>query len=465
MNIKNKKTMSMTEENPLGYAPVTGLIRKFAIPSIISLLVSAAYNITDQIFIGHIVGMLGNAATNVAFPVSTLTHALSQLIGIGTAANFNLSQGAKKQDDAEQFIGTGLALMSCCGILMMAIVLIFRTPILMLCGATENVLPYAQLYLSITAFGIPFFLFSQASNQLIRADGSPSYSMLCTVSGAVLNVVLDWLFMFIFGWGIQGAAAATVIGQVVSFALCVRYFPRFKAFKIRFALLRVKLHYLIGIARLGVSNFIIHGVLTVVNIILNNTLTFYGAQEAYGSDIPLAVAGVVTKLYSIFTACTVGLAHGCLPILSFNMGAKNYSRIRETYKKAILTVIAIGLVFFLSFQLFPRQIISIFGSGDELYYEFAARYLRIYMMMVCVLGVQFVSVNYFSGIGYMRQSIILSASRHGLLLIPLLIILPMIFGLDGVLYAGPIADSLSCVLSLFLVSRSFKRFSRLEQEA
>lgn len=447
--------------NPLGFAPIGGLIRKFAIPSIVSLLVSAAYNITDQIFIGNVVGMLGNAATNVSFPVTTLINALAQLIGVGAAANFNIAMGAKRYGDANRFVGTGLTLMSICGVLLMCVVLLLKTPLLLLFGATESSLPYAELYLGITALGIPFLLFTQSGSQLVRADGSPSYSMICTAAGAVLNVFLDWLFMFVFGWGIQGAAAATVIGQAVSFVLCVRYFPRFKSFKIKLSSLRVNPAYTINIAKLGASNCLNQIILMTVNIVMNNTLTYYGALAAYGSDIPLAVAGVISKLSSILTAFAVGLAQGCQPILGFNMGAKNYARAKETYKKAVSAALVISFLFFLSFQLFPRQITSIFGSGDELYFEFAERYLRVFMMMVCVFVVQPLSVNYFSGIGNVRQGIFLSVSRQGLLLLPLLIILPRFFGLDGVLYSGPIADALACVLSLTLVFRSFKKLDAL----
>lgn len=450
--------------NPLGYAPVVGLIGKFAIPAIISMLVNAAYNITDQIFIGHVVGMLGNAATNVAFPVVTFTMAFAQLIGIGTASNFNISLGAKKEEEAKKFIGTGLTLMPILGLLIVCVVLLFKMPVLRLCGATENVLPYAELYLSITTFGIPFFLFSSAGSFLIRADGSPTYSMACTVTGALLNVFLDWLFMFVFKWGIQGAALATVTGQTVSFLLCLFYFTRFKTFKITLQMLRVRRQYVTRIAKLGTSNFINQTIMMLVNIVMNNTLTHYGALSIYGSDIPLAVSGVIAKLNSILAAFSVGLAQGCQPILGFNMGAKNYARVKETYKKALVGALTISILAFVLFQRFPRQIVSIFGSGEALYFQFAERYMRIFMMMVCVHGVQPLSVNYFTGIGNVRQGILLSLSRQGFFLIPLLVTLPMAFGLDGALYAGPIADSLACALSLTLVGLNFKKLTRMQEE-
>lgn len=450
--------------NPLGYAPVIGLIGKFAIPSIISMLVNAAYNITDQIFIGHKVGMLGNAATNVAFPVVTCTIAFSQLVGVGTAANFNICLGAKKEEEAKRFIGTGLTLMSSLGVLIMCMILLFKTSILQLCGATDNVLPYAQLYLGITAFGLPFLLFSGAGSFLVRADGSPLYSMACTVAGAVLNIFLDWLFMIVFEWGIQGAAAATITGQIVSFLLCLSYFTRFKTFKIGIKMLGLRLRYVIEIAKLGISNFINQTIMMLVNIIMNNTLTHYGEMSIYGSDIPLAVSGVIAKLNSILSAFSVGLAQGCQPILGFNMGAKNYGRIKETFQKALSVALAISMAAFLLFQLFPRQIVGIFGSGDELYFQFAERYMRIFMMMVCVVGVQPLAVNYFTGIGNVRQGILLSLARQGFFLIPSLLILPLWFGIDGVLYAGPIADTLAFLLSLTLVFLNFKKLTGMEKE-
>lgn len=457
-----EEQQTLREENPLGDAPIGGLIQKFAIPSIISLLVSAAYNMTDQIFIGHVVGMLGNAATNVAFPTTMLLTAFAQLIGVGTASNFNINLGAKRQEEAERFIGNGLMLMSLVGILYMVVVLLLKTPILILCGATDTVLPYAQAYLGITAIGIPFLLFTSGASMMIRADGSPSYSMLCTVAGAILNVFLDWLFLFVFDWGIQGAAVATIIGQVVSFGLCIRYFPKFKTFPIRREMLRLQGDYVKRIAKLGTSNFINHTIMMLVNITLNNSLTYYGALSIYGSDIPLAVSGVAAKLNSIMIAFVVGLAQGCQPILGFNMGAKKYDRVKVTYKKAVRIGLCFSVTAFLLFQFFPRPIISIFGVGEELYFQFAEWYLRIYLFMVFTFGLQPITVNYFTSIGNVKQGIVLSASRQGFLLLPLLLLLPLKFGLNGVLFAGPIADGMAAILSITMVSINFRGLTQLQ---
>ena len=459
-----KPAASPAQGNPLGTAPLGPLIYKFAVPSIIAMLVGSVYNITDQIFIGQVVGMLGNAATNVVFPLVSLSIAMSQLVGVGLAANFNLSQGAKREEDAKAFVGTGLTLAAVAGLLFTGMVLLFETPLLLLCGATQAALPYAREYLSITVWGMPFVIFANAVYPIIRADRSPKVAMTSSLVGAGLNIFLDWLFMFPLGLGIQGAAIATVISQVVSCLICLTYFPKFKAFPIERASLRIQKAFAARILKLGTASFANHMVMTLVNVVLNNTLVYYGALSIYGSDIPLAVAGVVGKVNAIMISFVVGLAHGCQPILSFNMGAKNYSRVKGTFQRAL----AVGLVFsfgaFALFQLFPHQILSIFGTGEELYFQFGEDYLQIYLLMVGLFGIQPLAGNYFTSIGEVKQSLFLSVSRQGFLLLPLLIILPLIWGLDGVLYAGPIADFLAVVLAGTMLVRSFRKLDRLAAE-
>lgn len=452
------------QNNPLASAPLAGLIARFAVPSVIGMLVNAAYNITDQIFIGQIVGYLGNAATTVVFPFVQITLAFSQMSGIGTAANFNINLGAGRKEESENFVGTGLTMTAVMAVALFAIVMLFKAPILYLFGATDNVYPFAMQYLSIIVFGLPLQIFTNFSGVLIRADRSPSYSMICLVSGAIINVGLDALFMIVFHWGIYGAAAATVLGQVFSFCLCLRYFFHFKTFRIRSSSLRLRAEYVVQIIRLGFANFINHIVMATINIVLNNTLKYYGQFTVYGSNIPLAVSGIVAKLNSIMIACVVGTAQGCQPIWSFNMGAKNYARVKETYKKAIVVGLTVSFTAFALFQLFPRQITSIFGTGSDLYYQFAEQYLRVYMMMVFTYGIQPITINYFTSIGNMRQGTILSLSRQGFLLLPLLIILPYFMGLNGVLVAGPVADALAAVLSLLFVRASFHRLTKLSQQ-
>lgn len=447
------------ENNPLGYAPVMTLIGHFAVPSVIGMLVNAAYSMTDQIFIGHAVGMLGNAAIHVTFPVMMFTAAFAQLAGVGTAANFNLSLGAKKEEQAKSFVGTGLALMLILGIAILSTVRIFDTRVLELCGTTENIFPHARIYLKIMALGIPFQLFTHGASALIRSDGSPAYAMFCNVAGTVLNMLLDWLFIIGFRWGVRGAALATVCGEGVSFLICLYYFQRFKTFKMEWGMFRLRPRYVLRIIKLGMGNFINGTMMMVVGIVMNNTLSYYGSLSVYGSDIPLAVSGIAGKLNGFLGAFVIGLTQGCQPIFGYNMGAGNYARVRDAYDKALTAAFGIGFIAFMIFQMFPDTLIRIFGVQDALYVEFARRYLRIHMLTVGLSGVQPLSAGYFTGTGNVERGIWLSLSRQGFFLLPMLVLLPIIFGLDGVLYAGPAADVLACTLSLAVVSKSFKEIS------
>ena len=447
-------------DNPLGSAPLIPLIARFAIPSVISMLVGAAYNITDQIFIGHVVGMLGNAATNVAFPTTTLTIGISMLFGIGTAANFSMNQGAGKLDEAKRYVTTGLAGVIAAGLILGVLIFILRSPLLVLCGADPagNVYPYAMTYLSITALGTPFHMFSHTSSTIIRADGSPRYSMMCTVTGAVLNVFLDWIFMYPLGMGISGAAIATVLSQMVSCTLAALYYPKFRAFRLHIRELGIRKKYLLGSMEAGIPNFCNHMLMMCTNIVLNNVLTTYGALSVYGPDIPLAVSGVAQKTSMIMVSFAVGIAQGCQPIWGFNLGAKHYSRVKGAYWRAFTAAFMIGVIFFVALQLFPREIISIFGTGNDLYFEFAEKYLKIYMMLVFVQNIQPITINYFSATGNHRQGLLVSLSRQGLFLIPLLVILPKFMGINGILAASPISDAMAFVLSVSMVIVSFRQF-------
>lgn len=446
--------------NQLGSAPLIPLIAAYAVPSVISMLVGAAYNITDQIFIGHVVGMLGNAATNVAFPTVTLTTGISMLFGIGTAANFSISLGAGDREEASRYVHTGITGVAIAGIITGLVVFLMREQIVVLCGAEAegNVFPYAVSYLAITSLGLPFQMFTHTSSTIIRADGSPRYSMICTVTGAVINVALDWLFMFPLGMGIRGAALATALSQIISFCLALAYYPRFRAFRIRADRLGVSRTHLIGNMEAGIPNFCNHMLMMCTNIVLNNMLATYGAMSVYGADIPLAVSGVAQKTSMIMVSFAVGIAQGCQPVWGYNLGARNYDRVKGTYWRAFTAAFMIGVVFFFAFQLLPRQIISIFGTGSDLYFEFAEKYLRVFMMLVFFQNIQPVSINYFSATGNHRQGLLVSLSRQGLFLIPLLIILPRFMGINGILAASPISDTLAFIMSVSMVVLSFRRF-------
>ena len=398
------------QENPLATERIGKLIAKFAIPAIISMLVSSLYNIVDQIFIGQGVGMLGNAATNIAFPISIICTATALLLGIGSASNYNLESGAGNSKKASQIVGTGLAVLIISGISIGIIVLVFLDPLLHLFGVTPDVLPLAQDYTGITAFGIPFLILTTGGNHLIRADRSPTYSMACMLTGAIINTILDPLFIFGFQWGIKGAAGATVIGQVISGVLVIIYFCKFRNLELTRDMLRPKGELLKAIASLGLAACINQIAMAIVQITMNNTLRHYGASSIYGTDIPLACVGVISKVNMVFMAICIGISQGCQPIWGFNYGAGRFSRVRKTFMMAFKISLLVGIVFFLCFQFFPRQLVSVFGTGSQEYFRFAERYFRIFMFMTFINGIQPMSSGFFTSIGKARLGILIGGS-------------------------------------------------------
>lgn len=442
--------------NPLGTEKIGTLLARFAIPSIIAMLVSSLYNIVDQFFIGRSVGMLGNAATNVAFPLSITCTALSLLCGIGGAANFNLSMGRRQKERAARFAGGAVGMMLTLGILLCIVVRIFLKPMMVVFGATDSVLDYALTYTGITSLGFPFLIMTTGGSNLVRADGSPKFSMMCTLTGAIINTILDPLFIFVFHMGIAGAAWATIIGQIVSAIMVAGYLAKFKTVHITLKSLIPSPESWLPIISLGMAPFFNQMAMMVVQIVMNNTLTYYGGKSAYGSDIPLACAGIISKVGMIFFAIVIGISQGIQPIISFNYGAENSSRVKETYKKALTAAIAVSVVAFLLFQLVPRQIIGIFGSGSEEYFSFAEKFFRIYMFFTFINGIQPITANTFTSIGKSKKGVFLSLTRQIIFLLPLLILLPMFMGIEGVMFAAPVADGIAAVLSALFIRREFR---------
>lgn len=459
-----EETNISQEQNPLGTAPVGGLIGKFAIPAIISMLVSALYNIVDQIFIGQGVGMLGNAATNVAFPVTTIATALALLLGIGGASNYNLEMGAGREKKASSIAGTALSTLVITGVILAVAVLLFLRPLLSLFGATTDVMPYAVDYLGITAVGLPFYALSIGGNHIVRADRSPTYSMTCVLTGAIINTILDPLFIFGFGWGIKGAAWATVIGQVVSGILVIIYFGKFRKMYLEMSMLKPSSECLKAIISLGMASCINQIAMAVVQIVLNNILRYYGGLSVYGSDIPIACVGVISKVNQVFMAICIGISQGCQPIWGFNYGAKKYDRVRLAYRYSVTACTVIATIFFLCFQLFPHQIVSIFGTGSDLYFQFAERYLKIFMFMTFANGIQPMSSGFFTSIGKAKLGIVMSLTRQVLFLLPLIIIFSLILGIDGVMYAGPIADAAAAIVCGYFTIRELKELNVLQKK-
>lgn len=453
------KPSAESKGNPLAYEKVGKLIAKFAIPAIISMLVSSLYNIVDQIFIGQGVGMLGNAATNIAFPVSIICTATALLLGIGSASNFNLESGAGKQDRANRIAGTGLSMLVISGIVIAAAVLLFLNPLLYIFGVTPDILPFAQDYLGITACGIPFLVLTTGGNHLIRADRSPTYSMACMLTGAVINTVLDPTFIFVFRWGIKGAAWATVIGQVVSGILVIVYFSKFRHLELEAGMLKPRAEYLSAIVSLGMASCVNQIAMAAVQITMNNTLRRYGASSVYGTDIPLACVGVISKVNMVFMSICIGTSQGCQPLWGFNYGAKNYDRVQKAYRRAFQISLTVGIIFFLCFQLFPRQIVSIFGTGTEEYFQFAERYFKMFMLLTFINGIQPMCSGFFTSIGKAKLGIVVSLTRQVIFLLPLILIFPIFMGIDGVMYAGPIADGAAAVVAIGFAVKELKAMS------
>lgn len=451
--------------NPLGTKPIGSLIWKFALPGIISQLVNAVYNIVDQIFVGWGVGDLGIAATTIAFPLATMTTALSVLYGSGAASRFSLLLGEKREDEARRTIGNGLTLMAISGVLIGLCGILFLEPMLRAFGATDLILPYAIPYARIICMGIPFGIFSAGASYYIRADGNPNFSSAILLSGAVFNLIFDPIFLFALDMGIQGIALATLLGQILSSALAVFYLVRkFSTAKLRGEDLVLTFPVVKAICGLGVAAFTTHLLATVVQITSANILRYYGALSPYGSEVAIAAAGAVSKAMIVFMSCVIGISLGCQPIYGFNYGSKRYGRVKETYLLAVRYGTIIAVVSFLALQLFPRPILSLFGSGDPLFYQFGVRYIRIYLFMTFVNALQPITSTFFTSLGKANVSFWLALLRQGLLLLPLLLTLPHFFGIDGLLFAGPIADGIAAVVVILCGGTQVRRLTKLQEK-
>ncbi len=456
--MESKKT-----ENPLSSAPIPGLMLKFAVPSIIAMLVSSLYNIVDQLFIGQAVGTLGNAATNIAFPLSMFCTALALLFGIGGASNFNLAMGRRQTDDAAYYVGNSVMMLAFSGLALCLVTEVFLHPMLLFFGSPSEVLSYAKEYVRITAVGFPFLLLTIGGGHLIRADGSPRMTMFCNLSGAVINTVLDAVFVMGLRWGMSGAALATILGQIFSGILALCYIRHYKTVPVRREHLRIHAKYTLRVMSLGAAACFNQLAMMVVQIVLNNSLKHYGGLSNVGDTIPLACAGIVTKVNMLFMSFVIGLSQGGQPVWSYNYGAENYARVRRSYKLTITVGGGIAVFFFLLFQLFPRQLLSLFGNGTEEYFAFGTSYFRMFLFFTWLNFLQPISSNLFTSIGKPKKGIFLSLTRQIIYLLPLIAVLPLLLGLDGILFAGPAADLLAALTTIVMVRNEFRSMRTLEQ--
>lgn len=448
---------SEIEKNPLGEERINKLLRSFAIPSIVSMLVGSLYNIVDQFFIGQMVGELGNAATNIAFPLSTSCTAIALLFGIGGASAFNIALGSGDKKRATRYMGNAAVMLFSLGLCLCVITQIFLEPMLRFFGSPENVLGYAKTYTRITSFGFPFLILSIGGGHLIRADGRPKVTMLCNMTGAVINTILDAIFVFGLDWEMAGAALATVIGQFVSACMAVWFLLHCRTVKLRRVHLIVTLENVKRITSLGMAPFSNQMAMMVVQIIMNKSLKYYGSLSVYGESIPIACSGIISKVNMVFMAFVIGTSQGLQPIASFNYGAKKYARVKEAYMKAICCGAVLAITAFLLFQLFPRQIISIFGEGSDAYYIFAENYFHIFLFFTFVNFLQPITSNFFTAIGKPKVGSFLALTRQILFLLPLIVIFPLFMGIDGIMYAGPIADCLAAVVVAIMAIRELRK--------
>lgn len=449
----------MKEENNkfLGEEKVSKLLFKFSIPCILSMLISSLYNIVDQIFIGNSsLGYLGNAATSIVFPITIITMAFAWCFGDGAAAYLSLSQGRRDTKNSHISVGNTILVTFIISLLFVLLCNLFMDNILYAFGASETSINIARDYFKIILAFIPAYMLCNCVVGVIRADGSPKYSMICSLIGAIINIILDPIFIFGFDMGIKGAAWATILGQVVSFIISYLYFFKSKTFKLSKESFKFNAKVFKNVVKLGISTFITQMSIVVISLVCNLMLARYGASSKYGADIPIAVIGIVMKVFSIVISIVVGIIVGGQPILGYNYGAKKMNRVRETYAIITKITIAIGLGATLIFELCPQVIIGIFGTESELYQEFAVLTFRIFLCLVVFTSLIKSSSIFFQAVGMPIKSAVISLSRDILFFVPLVLILPAFIGVRGVLYAAPIADALGILVTVPILVHFFK---------
>lgn len=446
--------------NPLGTDPILSLLKKFSVPTALTLMVNYLYNIVDQIFVGQSVGIEGIAATNVAFPFSTICVSVALLIGDGCAANTSLSLGRGEKDYADRGFGNSFLLLILFSLFILIFGNIFLEQLVTLFGATETVFESSMIYSRIILLGLPFMIINVSFTAIIRADGNPKYTMKCMMTGALINVILDPVFIFGFNMGVKGAAIATILGQFVAGFLCLAYIPKFKSITFKKAYMKLSGKVCKTILSLGISSFFTQIATAALQIIMNNLMKIHGAATIYGSDIALSCYGMMMKIYQIAHAMLVGLSSGTQPINGFNYGAKQYDRVKTTYKYAFIFSFIISTGWFIVYMVFPSQIAYLFVNDSPMYQEFAKVCFRSYMLVFFIYGMPMVTSSFFQAIGKPSKALLLSLSRQAFFLIPLSLILSSKFGLKGALFSSPIADTLTFIVALSLIIYEFKLWKK-----
>jgi putative MATE family efflux protein len=443
-----KNNMEMRDQS------INSLLWKFSLPAIVGMLVNALYNIVDRIFVGRGVGFIAIAATTVAFPIMLILLAISILIGVGATALISIRLGQQKIEEAERVAGNATVMLILLPVIIGAIYLLFPDPILIFFGASQEALPYARDFVQIIMLGAAFGSISMGMNNFIRAEGNPRLAMLTQVIGALINGVLNYIFIFKLGLGIKGSALATVSGQLFSAIWVLSYFLSGRSLvKIRLKNLKLQPPILLSIVSIGFAPFAMQIAHSIQQSILNKTLL------VYGGDLALSAVGIMMSIAALMFMPIVGLSQGAQPLIGFNYGARQYDRVKETFKKAIIAGTCIALAGYLVINIWPTQIVGLF-SKDTALTEMSSHAMRVFFALFPVVGFQIIGSNYFQAVGKPVQSTILSLSRQALLFIPLLLILPRFWGIDGVWRTAPIADGLAVLLTATLVYFEMKNLPK-----
>lgn len=421
---------------------ITKLLIRFSIPAIVGMLVNAFYNVIDRIFVGNSVGALGIAAITVTFPIMLLVMAFAMLIGVGASTLVSIRLGQQKKEEAELIMGNAVVLSVIVSIIISISSIIYIEPLLRLCGASPNVLPYAKDFARIILLGAIFHMISMGMNNFIRAEGNPKIAMYTMLIGALLNCILNPTFIFGFGLGIKGSALATLVSTLVSSTWVMWHFLGGRStLKLRLHNFRVQLGITIDILAIGLAPFFMQMAASLVNVILNTGL------NTYGGDIAVSGMGIVSSIMTLILMPLFGINQGLQPIIGYNYGARQYDRVKEALKKGILAATAVATIGFIVTQLLPGPLVSLFSKNDPALTAFGTRAMRIALFFLPIIGFQVVAANYFQAVGKPLQAAILSLSRQVLIFIPALLVLPRFFGIDGVLAAGPTADLLASILT------------------
>lgn len=449
----------------LGQEKISKLLLKFSIPCILALLITSLYNVVDQIFIGHGtaegLGAVGNAATSIVFPLTLVAVALSGMFGDGTAAFLSICQGRKDTKNAHRAVGGSLLVVLVFSLILVALGFTFCDQILGLFGASGDNLLYARQYFFVILAFFPVYMLGYMLNSVIRSDGAPAFAMIATVAGAVANIVLDPIFIFVLNWGIAGAAWATITGQIVTLLLSLFYLTRTKTFRLKLASFKPEGQVLSNVAKLGISTLITQLSIVVISMVCNKMLATYGARSVYGANDPLAIIGICMKVFTIVLSIAMGIIIGAQPILGFNIGAGQFDRVRETFRKCISATIVVGLVATVIFELCPQIIINAFGSNSEnpeLYMEFAVLTFRIFLMFITLTCIIKVISIFFQAVGEPLRATVISLIRDLVIFVPLVLILPRVMdNINGVLWAAPIADIIGIIIASSLAFTYFRK--------